>query len=619
MHNVYLQQVSPNYTVPPRQNSRTASHREFPRRSQHLAMFIALAGLMPACGGDDKRSLAPAAGSDLDASSVAGSSAAAGAQSHSTAGAGNPSSGGSGKPAATTSGISSSGGSPSSGGTGQPTAATGGIASNGGVGNPSATGGSSSSGSTGKPAAATGGVSSSGGSSSSGSTGKPAAATGGVSSSGGSPSSGSGGKPTATTGGVSSSGGTRAMAGASAIAAAGTAAVPAAPSTATTRCGALSAAQIQQFAADIAAFFAQNRAKLNVFGTTVSPIGMLLDWIDPSSQSGARNAAAPPLPNLPQLTDPAVTALGSGLLDAWVAANPNLVPIPRIDGIAQLVQAWNCMSLNDVLSKYGDANDRTAPPTEAGGSESLPDSNWAHHYASTLQSGAFYGSAATLAIRAPYVWRDDEFSLAQVALSSQSTGTLQTIEVGWQKSRTLYGDDLPHLFVYYTTNGYTNPGNNLGGYNRKVDGWQQVSHKTFPGDAFISGSELGIWVRMYGSNWWVNINGEWMGYYPGSLFAPAGLGAAAGAVSWYGEILDYRYDNTATYTQMGNGQFAGTSAAYMRNIQVESINQQLLYSPNSAWADKPNCYSIESHATSGTTWGSYFYFGGPGKLSLTCL
>jgi len=55
------------------------------------------------------------------------------------------------------------------------------------------------------------------------------------------------------------------------------------------------------------------------------------------------------------------------------------------------------MSLNDVLSKYGDASDRTAPPTEAGGAESLPDLNWAHHYASTLQTGALYGSSATLA------------------------------------------------------------------------------------------------------------------------------------------------------------------------------------------------------------------------------
>jgi len=595
MHSVCLQQVYPDHPAPPQQNNRTAFHRKCAWR-QYLALVFALVGLLPACGGDEQRSPAPDGSPNLDASVVAGSSAVAGAHGRTTGGDGN--SGGTGKLAAV------SGGSFSSGGIGQPAATKGSIASMGGAGSPSATGGGLSSGGAGNLSATSGGNSLSGGA---GFT----AATGG--------SSTSGGKPTATTGGVASSGGTGSTAGTSAIAAAGSVAVPAAPSTASARCGSLSAAQIQQFATDIAAFFTQNRAKLDVLGTTISPIGMLLDWIDPATQSDAHNVAAvPPPTNLPQLTDPAMTALGSGLLDAWIAANPNLVPVPRMDGIASLAQVWSCMSLNDVLSKYGDASDRTAPPTEAGGAESLPDLNWAHHYASTLQTGALYGSSATLAVAAPYVWRDDEFSLAQVALSSRHTGTLQTIEVGWQKSRTLYGDDLSHLFVFYTTNGYTNPGNNLGGYNRKVDGWQQVSHKNFPGDAFVSGSELAIWVHMYGGNWWVNINGDWMGYYPGSLFAPTGLGIASDTVTWYGEILDYRYDNTATYTQMGNGLYAGSSAAYMRNILVESINQQLSYAPTAS-ADKPNCYSIESHPTSGTAWGSYFYFGGPGKLSLTCL
>jgi hypothetical protein len=621
MHNVYLQQVSPTETAPPRQNKR--AHSESARCGQTLAMFLAMAGLLPACGGDDRRSLAPSASSDLDASTLAGSSAAAGARSRTTGGEGNPSSGGASKLSAT-GGINASsvvagsasitaGGISSNGGAGSPWVASGSSSAPGGAGDPPATGGvNSSNGGAGSSWATTGG------NPQSGTGGKPTATTGGSSSSTGSFSSGGASKPMAI-GGSSSGGGTSTAAGGWTSAGAGNAAVPAAPSTASTRCGALSTVQSQQFAAEITAFFTQNRAKLNVLGTTVSPIGMLLDWIDPKSQSGVNNAAVPPVPNLPQLTDPAVTALGSGLLDAWVAANPNLVPIPRVDGMAQLVQAWNCMSLSDVLSKYGDANDTTAPPTEAGGAESLPDSNWAHHYATTIESGAIYGSSAVLSVTAPYVWRDDEFSLAQVALSSRNTGTLQTIEVGWQKSRTMYGDDLPHLFVYYTTNGYIKPGNNLGGYNRKVDGWQQVSHKTYPGDAFVSGSELSIWVHMYAGNWWIAVNGDRIGYYPGSLFAPTGLGVAGDAVSWYGEILDYRYDNAATYTQMGNGLFAGTSAAYIRNIQVESINQQLFYSPSMAWADKPNCYSIESHPISGTTWGSYFYFGGPGKLSLTCL
>jgi hypothetical protein len=381
----------------------------------------------------------------------------------------------------------------------------------------------------------------------------------------------------------------------------------------------LSATQIQQYANDIIAFFTQAQANLDVLGTTISPLGTVLDWIDPNTQSPTHQlAAVPPLPDVPELTDPAVTSLETGLLDPWLVANPNLVPIPRIDVLSQLSQAWNCMSLQDVLSKYGDANDHSTPPTESGGGETNPDDKFAHHYASTRQYGAVYGSAAYLKVTNPNVWQDDEFSLAQVALASKSTGRLQTIEVGWQKSRFEYHDDLPHIFIYYTTNTYLTVGDYLGGYNRKVYGWEQVSHKKYPGDPIVLGSELAVNIHMYDGNWWVAINGEWIGYYPGSLFDAQGLGNVGDQVSWYGEITDYRFDNATTYTQMGNGQFAGPNSAFIRNIGFESINQYLFYTPSETYVDKSNCYSLELHPNSGTNWGSYFYYGGPGKGPASC-
>lgn len=403
----------------------------------------------------------------------------------------------------------------------------------------------------------------------------------------------------------------------------GSVTAPQAPSSTTDRCNSLSATQIQQYADDIIAFFTQEQASLNVLGTTISPLGTVLDWIDPNTQSPTHQLATmpplPDLPDLPELTDPVVTSLETGLLDPWLAAHPNLVPIPRIDILSQLTQAWNCMSLQDVLSKYGDANDHSAPPTESGGGEINPDDKWAHHYASTRQYGAVYGSAAVLQVANPSVWRDDEFSLAQVALASQSTGPLQTIEVGWQKSRLKYHDDLPHIFIYYTTNTYHTEGDYLGGYNREVYGWEPVSHKTHPGDAVVLGSQMSVWVHMYAGNWWININGDWMGYYPGSLFDPKGLGNVGDQVSWYGEITDYRLDNATTYTQMGNGQFAGPNSAYISNILFEAINQTFFYTPNAFKQDKPNCYSILTYPNSGTNLGSYLLYGGPGKGSPSCL
>jgi len=394
---------------------------------------------------------------------------------------------------------------------------------------------------------------------------------------------------------------------------------PEAPLSTVDRCRSLSAEQIEQYATAVETFFTSARSKLSVLGSTLSPLGAVLDWIDPNSQSPThKDAAVPALPDVPELLDPALTTLETGLFDPWLAANPNLVPVPRIDILSRLAQAWNCMGLDDVLSKYGDAHDQSVPP-ESGGTEPTPDQLFAHHYANTRQFGAVYGSSAVLKVEKPLVWQDSEFSLAQVAVANRSAGPIQTVEVGWQVSRNEYGDDLPHIFVYYTTNAYEKPGDYLGGYNQEVYGWEQVSHRKHPRDALVLGSELAVTVHMYQGNWWVGINGEWMGFFPGSLFLPNGLGSVGSEVSWYGEIVDYRADKTPTYTAMGNGFFAGPNTAYIRNIVFESLNQYSIYAPTVANADKPNCYSIESHSNSGSSWGSYFYYGGPGKEWPLCL
>jgi Neprosin len=58
---------------------------------------------------------------------------------------------------------------------------------------------------------------------------------------------------------------------------------------------------------------------------------------------------------------------------------------------------------------------------------------------------------------------------------------IQTIESGWQEYRDLYRGWVPHLFVYYTTNGYSADDDNIGGYNQDVDGWIQNSNTIYPG------------------------------------------------------------------------------------------------------------------------------------------
>ena len=66
------------------------------------------------------------------------------------------------------------------------------------------------------------------------------------------------------------------------------------------------------------------------------------------------------------------------------------------------------------------------------------------------------------------------------------------MEAGWQEFQDLTGDWVPHLFTYYTTNGYSDDGDNKGGYNRDVDGWVQYDDTIFPGTTFTPVTAHGV-------------------------------------------------------------------------------------------------------------------------------
>jgi hypothetical protein len=105
-----------------------------------------------------------------------------------------------------------------------------------------------------------------------------------------------------------------------------------------------------------------------------------------------------------------------------------------------------------------------------------------------------------------------------------------------------------------------------------------------------------------------------VGYWPSSLFTH--LGVRAPMVQFGGEVAARRGPGAPhTHTQMGSGRFAGEGyarAAYFRNAQVVDWDNNLV-SPAGLrlLADHPACYDIV--AGSGGAWGTYFYYGGPGR------
>jgi hypothetical protein len=235
-----------------------------------------------------------------------------------------------------------------------------------------------------------------------------------------------------------------------------------------------------------------------------------------------------------------------------------------------------------------------------------------------------YGGEGYFAAFDPYSQWSDEFSLLQIAVVRGSGDNKQTVEAGWQQYRDLYGDWVPHFFVYYTTNGYTDNGDDIGGYNQDVDGWVQYSDTVYPeavsspnstrgGDQYV----MRIKVQLYEGNWWVRCNSQWIGYYPASLFNTSGLRSRASKVAFYGEIVDSADHASSTRTDMGSGywpEYGWTWAAYMRNLRYQSAAGGTMskYAPDNTWVTNANEYDMIGEFTNTGSWKSFFWLGGPG-------
>jgi len=232
-----------------------------------------------------------------------------------------------------------------------------------------------------------------------------------------------------------------------------------------------------------------------------------------------------------------------------------------------------------------------------------------------------------------FVQNPGDFSLLQTAVihydvpvAGSSSTTSQTVECGWIN----YPNQVsaPHLFTFYTTNGYSSDGDNIGGWNRDQAGWVQVDSTIFPGTEFTPLSteggtqyELEIEYLLYEGNWWLWVLDRWIGYYPATLFTKGGVDSSktlqtqSSQINFYGEI--FQTESDLTTTDMGSGEFPEGGfghSAYVHNIAYTDTSgtshnydgsSQIIVSDSSR-------YRMNTNFNSGGTWGSYFYLGGPG-------
>jgi hypothetical protein len=384
---------------------------------------------------------------------------------------------------------------------------------------------------------------------------------------------------------------------------------------------------------------AARQAGLKIVKTTTTPSGQILDWVPIESQNPTGIIAPPPptasMPVRAEDKHKPVKAVGFELDDPKVERGPaGTVPLVRPD----LSRLTRTIALKDYMTKKGGLlvnkgrrNRKPTDPNPAGYFHNIDG-----------QNGVFFGWDGFLNVWDPAInnpdGAGDDHSILQVWLQNSSAPQLQSLEGGWTVDHSLNGDTQPHIFTYYTTNGYNQDGNNLGGYNTLYSGWVQYSSPSTTGSVVFPGiritgmstwagtqTDVSMKFQLYREpnngqlNWWIAVQGIWMGYYPASLFN-GGLGNCVDWVGCGGEVYSSLPNPELTKDQMGSGwqaQAGWTKAAFLRNLRNQSdLNGAMVSNDGAAESDTATAggadpYSIQMDMESGTNWGSYFYVGGP--------
>ncbi|MFQ5350751.1 MAG: neprosin family prolyl endopeptidase, partial [Thermoanaerobaculia bacterium] len=316
----------------------------------------------------------------------------------------------------------------------------------------------------------------------------------------------------------------------------------------------------------------------------------------------------------------AESPLTLGLIDEYgnaVECEPESIPMTRIT-LEQLVRYE---TLRHFFSKGQDGRGFLPPRPRDDGEPKPEESSNARRYAYTYQAVRNFGGNSWLNLWNPSMGSDGRMSISQQWYSAGSGSGNQTLEGGWQVLPSKYNTDKAVLFIYWTADNY----GSTGCYNLDCAGFVQINNNWYLGGTWSAYSTTGgtqwgfeLQFKLFGDNWWMFLKGpgayEAVGYYPDSIYGSGPMKDAAAEILYGGETA-----TNGTWPEMGSGQFANQGwqrAAFQNTIFYIPRNENNgvgVWASLSAQEPAPSCYTVDLvPASSGGSWGTYFYFGGPG-------
>lgn len=293
------------------------------------------------------------------------------------------------------------------------------------------------------------------------------------------------------------------------------------------------------------------------------------------------------------------------------------IPVRRVT----LEELIRFQDLRTFFRKHPNSVVATAPLTKVKPSKPDPDNTLNHRYAVGYQQVDNIGGHGYISVYVPSVNANETFSLAQHWYSGGAGQNLQTVEVGWQVYPQKYGHANPVLFIFWTADAYRTGG----AYNLDAAGFVQVNSNILIGGSRSPVSQQGgdqaeieITAYLSSDGWWLYIDGttsaDALGYYPLSLFGGGQMASKADTVEFGGETVSGT-PPSGDWGPMGSGKDGSAGwqqAAYQRAIYYYGTAGDPNWATLGVVTPVSPCYSFNGGFDSTGSWGTYFFFGGPG-------